>query len=559
MRWGVRDETTDDHLTTSLCLEMLDHCRRTSLGPSFVLLLGQKYGYRPLPARLPAAHLEAMLEGLASLNMGEGPKLLTKWFHKDSNCVPPVYVLQPISSILPNFLNSKKAKLQQRDQEEWFKTLGELHKYILKGAEFLKHSNIISEKEFSVFKMSVIEREFTKGILEANDTKEDCLAFTRMLQNINGDRAPLFLDTLAEGSPDQPATDTVTQLREEKLVKAIYKRNLKSFRLVWTGQDGLTLDTHDKYIREFVQDFYKSVIRLADRGSKKLDTSELGVLKLELQGHLWRLKEAADWFVGREQELEQLQSYITGMSRHSFVLYGPPGSGKTFLVARTVQKIRSWLGCEAPIVCARVLGTSPESTTLQPLLLTVCKQICYNLDMPYDSIPQEIVSLKTYFKELLKKASVAHPIIIFFDCLETFFVDEHRNGGAWLPSPLPVYCKVILTFQQEQEDSARAAEEQDFLKALTHEGENLLPLEKLGEQAADRVVREWLRRNGKQLTNYQFRVLLNALSKCSVPLFCQLLYAEATKWRSYTPNEITSVPFTIEACIGQVFSRVESR
>ena len=47
-------------------------------------------------------------------------------------------------------------------------------------------------------------------------------------------------------------------------------------------------------------------------------------------GHLWRLKEAADWFVGREQEVEELQSYITGMSRHSFVLYGGAGSGKTF-------------------------------------------------------------------------------------------------------------------------------------------------------------------------------------------------------------------------------------
>ena len=47
-------------------------------------------------------------------------------------------------------------------------------------------------------------------------------------------------------------------------------------------------------------------------------------------GHLWRLKEAADWFVGRKQEVEELQSYITGMSRHSFVLYGGPGSGKTF-------------------------------------------------------------------------------------------------------------------------------------------------------------------------------------------------------------------------------------
>ena len=210
-------------------------------------------------------------------------------------------------------------------------------------------------------------------------------------------------------------------------------------------------------------------------------------------------------------------------------------------------------------MCARVLGTSPDSVNLHPLLLTVCKQICYNLDMPYDNIPQDMVPLKTYFKQLLGLASVAHPIIIFFDCLETFFVDEHRNGGAWLPSPLPVYCKVVLTFKQEREDGARAGEEQEFLRALTHEGENLLHLDKLGEQAADRVIRAWLKQSGRTLTNYQFRVLLNAFGKCSEPIFCQLLYAEASKWRSFHEKEATTVEGSVKACIGQVFSRVEAR
>jgi hypothetical protein len=562
MRWGVRDEATDDHQTMALCREQQDLCRRTSLGPCFVLLMGQKYGHRPLPASLPAEHFELMLEGLASLNIEDGVKLLRKWFHKDANCVPAVYLLQPITSHLPNFLNSKKAKLQQTDQEEWFKTLLELQKYVLKGTEILKHKKVITEKEFLTFRMSVLEREFTKGIVEAEDTKEDCLAFTRILANMNmSDQVhmPLYLDTGAEGGQDQQGTDSATNLREEKLVSTIYKRNLKSYRLNWMGREGLSLETHDVYIREFVNDFYKAVIRLADRGAKKLDQTEMGLLRLELHGHLWRLKEAADWFVGREQEVEQLKSYITGMSRHSFVLYGPPGSGKTFLVACAVQEVRAWLSSDAPIVCARVLGTSPESCSLQPLLLTVCKQILYNLDMPYDNIPQEMVPLKTYFKQLLCLASVAHPIIIFFDCLETFFVDEHRNGGAWLPSPLPVYCKVVLTFRQEEEDGQRAGEEQEFLRALTHDGENLLALDRLGELTADRLVRAWLKLSGKQLTNYQFRVLLNAFSVCSVPLYCKLLYAEASKWRSYTATETTSVQGSIEACIAQLFTRIEAR
>ena len=205
------------------------------------------------------------------------------------------------------------------------------------------------------------------------------------------------------------------------------------------------------------------------------------------------------------------------------------------------------------------MGQQAAPPPLQPLLLTVCKQICYNLDMPYEVIPQDMVPLKTYFKQLLGKASVAQPIIVFFDCLETFFVDEHRNGGSWLPSPLPVYCKVIVTFRQEQEDSQRAGEEQDFLRALTHSGENLLHLEKMGEQTADKMLRAWLKKSSRQLTNYQFRVLSNATRICSVPLFCKLLFAEACRWRSYHPMELTTVPGNIEASISQMFDRAEAK
>mgnify|MGYP006940065064 CR=1 FL=1 len=38
MRWGVRDEATDDHLTTALCMTELSNCQRLSVGPNFVVI-----------------------------------------------------------------------------------------------------------------------------------------------------------------------------------------------------------------------------------------------------------------------------------------------------------------------------------------------------------------------------------------------------------------------------------------------------------------------------------------------------------------------------------------
>lgn len=79
---------------------------------------------------------------------------------------------------------------------------------------------------------------------------------------------------------------------------------------------------------DFVTEFYKIMLRLIDRSSKKVERSELGELKYELQCHLWILKEACAWFVGRVPEIDRVKQYITGLSNHCFVVYGPPGSGK---------------------------------------------------------------------------------------------------------------------------------------------------------------------------------------------------------------------------------------
>lgn len=103
MRWGVRDEATDDHMTTELCMKEIENCQRLSMGPNFVVFLGQKYGYRPIPTYILSSELQLLRDELAAT--GNDVILLDTWYRKDSNAVPPISVLQPISSILVNFNN----------------------------------------------------------------------------------------------------------------------------------------------------------------------------------------------------------------------------------------------------------------------------------------------------------------------------------------------------------------------------------------------------------------------------------------------------------------------
>lgn len=103
MRWGVRDEATDDHMTTKLCITEIANCQRLSVGANFVVFLCQKYGYRPIPSEILSTELELLKRTLREEH--EDISLLENWYIEDSNSVPSMFVLQPISSILVNFNN----------------------------------------------------------------------------------------------------------------------------------------------------------------------------------------------------------------------------------------------------------------------------------------------------------------------------------------------------------------------------------------------------------------------------------------------------------------------
>ena len=50
MRWGVRDESTDDHMTTELCMRELRACQKLSTGPNFIVSQSKELN-RPMSSR----------------------------------------------------------------------------------------------------------------------------------------------------------------------------------------------------------------------------------------------------------------------------------------------------------------------------------------------------------------------------------------------------------------------------------------------------------------------------------------------------------------------------
>ena len=71
LRWGVRDEAALDQKTMEICLREIERCQRTGIKPNFMVLLGQRYGWRPLPSRVEAREFEAVLESISELRGSE--------------------------------------------------------------------------------------------------------------------------------------------------------------------------------------------------------------------------------------------------------------------------------------------------------------------------------------------------------------------------------------------------------------------------------------------------------------------------------------------------------
>ncbi len=91
LRWGVSQEAQLDQRTAEICLQEVRRCQERTVRPNFLVLLGERYGWRPAPARIPVAELDELVDGLDPAAAG----LVRDWYRLDENARPPEYLLRP--------------------------------------------------------------------------------------------------------------------------------------------------------------------------------------------------------------------------------------------------------------------------------------------------------------------------------------------------------------------------------------------------------------------------------------------------------------------------------
>ena len=583
MRWGVRDEMTNEHMTTELCMTELRNCQRLSMGPNFIYFGGQKYGYRPIPTEIVHSELIQLTEVLDT--MGTDVSLLEKWYRVDMNAVPPVSILQPITTHLTHFLNKRVPHLQARDSGIWWGTLPKMQMLLRKASHTLFINGKMTHEEMHNYHMAVTEREVINGCLSIEkELRDHVIIYTRIINNINLQnlkRASAFID-IQDRKIDQEGVGLLAKYRDELLPKKCEKQLTiyKKYVIDWLGREGLAVETHEEYLGDFINHFYKNVLRLVDRAMRKEDTSKQGKIVTEILQHLQTCNESVEAFYGRVTELNKLRSYILSKNNKPYVLYGAGGSGKTALLSKIACKSMevevppesmssennraSSEGSNVPftkgrpLLIIRYLGTTPDSSSLVPLLTSICQQLSYTFMLPFEAIPDDVAALISHMKDLLLKATKEQPLMICLDSVDQLVGTNAGNRMSWLPLKLPPYCKLIVTCTREIHNEALSVD-YEMLNRMINSSENFLEVQPLGEDLSYRVIQLWMESAGRDLNNYQWRVVANAMAKCSLPLFCKLVFAEICRWKSYAKPVDTYLANSVMDSIFLLFEKVETK
>ncbi|KAL9973170.1 hypothetical protein ACROYT_G019587 [Oculina patagonica] len=555
MRWGVRDESTDDHMTTELCMRELRACQKLSTGPNFITFLGQKYGYRPFPAKIPASEFEKLL---GAVDNKDDLQLLKHWFWRDDNSVPAQHLLQPITSLLPNYRNYDNEELRKKASGEWWTAFERLQVVLRMAAD----KALANKSERHKYYMSVTEDEIRRGIINASNPSKHCFWFKRVISdlqaNITSNNAGKFMDKTwgANSTVDETAQKFLNVLRETDLPQALPSTNIVNYDIKWSdnGVDPSASTAHSNYIEKLCKDFYGTLTQMIENGIQEKETSGArDAFAEEIFQHGSFCQKKCKSFHGRKEFLKAAKNTMVKHDKHSVVLYGESGCGKTSIMAKIATEVKTWIEDECPIVVLRFIGTSPDSSGIRPLLRSMCIQLCKATGQKTEDIPEDMKSLKDYFQECLEKSAENQPVVLVLDSLDQLSIDDSGRQMDWFPRQLPRNVYAIL--------STLPGEEYQALPSLR----TILPdkcfmeVPKIPLDEADVILDTWLKAANRTILPKQKSYVMESFQKCPLPLYLKLSFDEALRWNSYTPQSELYLEPTVREIIDDMFNRVERR
>uniref|UniRef100_A0A2K6P3A8 NACHT domain- and WD repeat-containing protein 1 n=1 Tax=Rhinopithecus roxellana TaxID=61622 RepID=A0A2K6P3A8_RHIRO len=541
LRWGIQNTEVTDHLTTELCLEEVDRCWKTSIGPAFVALIGDQYGPRVVPSRIDEKEWEVLRAHLTA--RPSDLELVARHFWRDENAVPPTYVLQAPGAG------------EACEPEE-----ATLTSVLRSGAQEARRLGLITQEQWQRYHRSVIDWEIQQGLLSSEDRDQGATVFLREIQDpykhILEDCALGMVDRLADGCLDTDAQNLLSSLKGR--ITDTHPGVLKAHRLPWS-RDLVNPKNkiHARYLKELGEQFVARANHQVLERLCELDVAgrELAWLYQEIRHHLWQSSEVTQNFCGRQELLARLGQQLRhdDSKQHTpLVLFGPPGIGKTALMCKLAEQMPRLLGHKT-VTVLRLLGTSQMSSDARGLLKSVCFQVClaYGLPLPPAQVLDAHTRVVQFFHTLLHTVSCRNfeSLVLLLDAMDDLDSVRHARRVPWLPLNCPPRVHLILSA------CSGALGVLDTLQRVLLDPEAYWEVKPLSGNQRQEMIQHLLVAARRTLSPVHTDLFWASLPECGNPGQLRLAFEEARKWASFTvPAPLAT---TAEEATHQLCTRLE--
>lgn len=531
LRWGVNEYAQQDFQTMNVCLHEVKRCLKDSKRPNFLILLGDRYGWEPVPTEIEVSDFKEISKGLSEKEV----VVLKDAYRRDNNCIPPQMIPRlPI--------------------EEWFKKENELLDILRKGI----HKSELNQIQKSKFLYSATHQEIIDGLslFDQDKGKEQAahvMACLRELPNLDRSQSSLLYD----------CKDEQVKHLKDSIKEALDIHNGGSEHSLYSYQaqvveesKGVVAFNEDRFVQAIL-DHLEPIIHeeliLMNR-DMNLTPQEQEVLSQ----NVFR-KDRARNFVGRADELQVIHEYISRSdsyeTRVPLAMIAKGGTGKSALISEAIARAEiEGMNDFKQFVFYRFSGASPRSFKLLSTLETLTTQLNIEIlsRVDHQSDKSQVMLEPNFsneqkgfesFLQVLKSLSELGGGVIFIDALDQL-KDKEDIIRRWLQSVshLPKDISLIVSSLPTLEDIITLHCEVHYLSAL-----------KLS--LGSKLLNIWLKEAQRSLTATQQKYLLQLYEKSGEVLALKLLFMRSLTWKSFTTLPL--LPSSSEALVDLYFSDLE--
>lgn len=414
----------------------------------------------------------------------------------------------------------------------------------------------------------VTEDEIIHGIFDIPSPKDSCLCYTRTLNNLQNclsdNRASKFMDVLHDISPisvDFEAQKLLQNLKHHKLPRVLKtSANFHSYTIPWvSGGVSEQIPEHRKYLNQLCEQVFVDTRDLIDRDLKARNSLKIPLHAEVLHHTSLCLSKCDSYCDRRDGVMKRLQHYIQNQASHPLVLHGKSGSGKTSVMAKAAESMHDWSSMALEnFIILRFLGTSPQSTSIREVLISICDQICslYYLTSPiFDEM--DTVGVIQYFRNDLLVSLKKYPsksLVIILDSIDQLSPTDGAHSMKWLPLLTPPSVHIIVSMLSEKYDCLH-----NIQSILPHTEESYIQLGPMHIEAGLEIMDLWLFKSDRTVTDKQREVILNAFISCPQPLFLKLIFGHARTWKSFTCVDSIVISNSIQDALVLFYESLEEQ